>query len=852
MSTHFDPTTIESHYSQLWQNLGVYEPDLQSAKRPYYNLMMFPYPSAEGLHVGNMYAFTGADVHGRFRRMQGFNVFEPMGLDGFGIHSENFAIKIGKHPQEQAKISEQNFYRQLSLIGNGFAWNERLETYDPDYYRWTQWLFIQMFKNGLAYKDAALVNWCPSCKTVLADEQVEDAKCERCKSVVERKEMASWYFRITDYADRLQDNITDYVWTDVHGKKHTGLKWPSKVTTAQQNWIGRKMGLEIDFSLVENKALPPITIWTTYWETVFGATYIVLAPEHPLVLQITTLDQQAQVEKYLDESKNKSEQERKISREKTGVFTGTFVMNPATGKQIPVWVADYVLTDVGTGAVMGVPAHDQRDFEFAQEFSLPNIQVVAYADPEMNAQVAAGQRAYEGEGTLVNSGEFDGQDAWGAGKEGIKTWLTSQGLARETQTYHLRDWLISRQRYWGPPIPMIFCQACADAKKGERSDLPGWYAVAESDLPVLLPHLEDYKPKGDGSSPLDNADDAWKHVPCPDCGAQAKRETDVSDTFLDSSWYFLRYPSAGKDTGPFPLLTEAQESKDSRPTWFPVDAYIGGAEHAVLHLLYSRFVTMALHDWGYVEVDEPFPFLFGHGLIIKDGSKMSKSKGNVVNPDEYIQKYGADALRTYLMFLGPYDQGGDFRDGGMHSMYKWLNKVWQQVNQVQSGDVSSPEVVRQLHHAIQENTRDLSELKYNTCIARLMEVMNAWKSGSLAPTDVISFLKLLAPFAPYMTESLYQDLRKKLGQGDEFESLHLSLWPEAEEKYLQKSEVTIAVQVNGKLRAALVVDVERSTQQDFVVALAKESASVQKFLAGKELRKTIFVPGKILNFVVGL
>ncbi len=835
--TSFDTKAIEQAYRELWREKRVYQPDFHNAERPYYNLMMFPYPSAEGLHVGNMYAFTGADVHGRFRRMQGFDVFEPIGLDGFGIHSENYAIKVGRHPQEQAKISQENFYRQLGMIGDGFAWENRLETYDPEYYRWTQWLFIQMFKNGLAYKDVALVNWCPSCKTVLADEQVENGQCERCKSLVERREMSSWYFRITEYADQLLDNIADYSWTDVHGQSHTGLKWPSKVTTAQQNWIGRKNGLEIDFTVVDSSQ--KITVWTTYWETIFGATYLVLAPEHPAVEGLATPEKQVEVDAYVAQSKNKSEQERKIAREKTGVFTGSYVVNPATGEKIPVWVADYVLTDVGTGAVMGVPAHDERDAEFATQYNLPSIQVVS---PE---------------GMLENSSDFSGQSATGAGKQAIQAWMTDSGFAQQRQNYHLRDWLISRQRYWGPPIPMVFCQSCADNHSGERSDMPGWHVVSEESLPVLLPHLDEYQPQGDGSSPLDNAPDSWKHVECPGCGSQAIRETDVSDTFLDSSWYFLRYPSVGHanaNSEPFPVLSAArgqQENGVKSSQWFPVDAYIGGAEHAVLHLLYSRFVTMALKDWGYLDFEEPFPYLFGHGLIIKDGAKMSKSKGNVVNPDEYIEKYGADALRTYLMFLGPYDQGGDFRDSGMHAMHKWLQKVWQQVMSVEDGDSSDRSVLAALHRAIRDNSADLAELKYNTCIARLMEVMNAWKGSTLSVTDAQLFVQLLAPFAPYMAEALYQNLRSKQGVSD-FSSVHVSPWPQADEKYLSQDTVTVAIQVNGKLRAAIEVDTDVSTDQAKLESLAKEQAGVQRALDGKDVRKTIFVPGKILNFVVGL
>lgn len=843
--TFFDPQELQERYSQLWQEHRVYQPDLTGgAKNPYYNLMMFPYPSAEGLHVGNMYAFTGADAHGRFRRMQGYDVFEPIGLDGFGIHSENYAIKIGKHPADQAKISEENFYRQLSLIGNGFAWENRLETYDPDYYRWTQWLFIQMFKHGLAYKGAALVNWCPSCKTVLADEQVEDGRCERCKTEVERKEMSSWYFAITQYADRLLDNIDNYEWTDRAGEKHVGLDWPSKVTLAQKNWIGRKTGLEIDLAVVGRNDVPPVTVWTTYWETVFGVTYVVLAPEHPLIHQITTSGQHAAVEAYIETAKNKSEQERKIARDKTGVFTGAFVRNPATGQEVPVWVADYVLTDVGTGAVMGVPAHDQRDFEFAKKFELPIVQVVEYDDAEINSQVAAAERSYDGEGLLVNSGQFNGQDAQGAGKQAMKDWMIAEGFAREKENYHLRDWLISRQRYWGPPIPMVFCQECANAQKGERADMPGWYAVPDDQLPVKLPYISEYKPQGDGSAPLDNAPDEWKFATCPGCGHdKAQRETDVSDTFLDSSWYFLRYQLENQPERKQEVPFE-QESQ-----WFPVDAYIGGAEHAVLHLLYSRFFTMALKDWGMLPSEEPFPYLFGHGLIIKDGAKMSKSKGNVVNPDEYIAKYGADALRTYLMFLGPYDQGGDFRDTGMHAMHKWLQKVWETVQTVEEGSETAPELRQKLHQVIAANTQDMAQLKYNTSIARLMEVVNLWreeKSRTMSVQDAVAFLQLLAPFAPYMTEELYQNLVPS----QEWRSLHQTRWPEADPELAKVNTFTLAVQVNGKVRATLEVNEQEKADEAGIVSRAKELPEIVKYLGSSEPRKTIFVPGKILNFVV--
>ena len=821
----YDHAALEKKFTKTWRSERVYEPDLNAAENPYYNLMMFPYPSAEGLHVGNMYAFTGADVFGRFQRMLGKDVLEPIGLDGFGIHSENYAIKVGRHPAEQAKLSEDNFYRQLSMIGNGFSWETRLETYDPEYYRWTQWLFLQLFKHGLAYKAEALVNWCPTDKTVLADEQVEDGRCERCKTVVERRSMSSWFFRITDYADRLLDNIDGYQWSDREGKTHQGLNWPSKVTLAQKNWIGRSSGLEIDFSLASSEE--KITVWTTFWETLFGVTYLVLAPEHELAHVLATEEKKSEVEAYITQALNRSEQDRQASKEKTGVFTGSYAVNPATGKKVPVWIADYVLSGVGTGAVMGVPAHDARDGEFAQTFSLPSIEVVV-------------------DGRLTRSGQFDGQSADHEGKEAFRAWAISQGFARERMTYHLRDWLISRQRYWGPPIPLIHCEACFSQGKGEREELPGWYSVPESELPVLLPHIEEFKPTGEGTSPLDNAPDEWKFVPCPGCGQKARRETDVSDTFLDSSWYFLRYPSVTDNSGPFPQVKGKQ--KDGKPLWFPVDAYIGGAEHAVLHLLYARFITMALHDWGFVPQEEPFPFLFGHGLIIKDGAKMSKSRGNVVNPDEYIEKYGADALRSYLMFLGPYEQGGDFRDTGMHGMYKWLSRVWELFQTVKPGEETSLALRQKLHRTILENTREISQFRYNTCLSRLMETVNVWKEGNtLGEPEAVLFLQLLAPFAPFLTEELYQQIQAGRGVAD-FSSIHRTPWPQADTAYLAQAEVSLAVQVNGKTRGFLSLSPEDAQRKELVEVAARAQEGVQRHLTF-EPKKTIFVPGKIINFI---
>lgn len=730
-------------------------------KKKFYNLMMFPYPSAEGLHVGNMYAFTGADVYGRFQAMQGYEVFEPIGLDGFGIHSENYAIKIGKHPAEQAKISEKHFYEQLSRIGNRFNWDKRLETYDPEYYRWTQWLFVKMWEKGLAYRKKSLVNWCPSCQTVLADEQVEAGVCERCKSETTKKETFQWFFKITEYAQRLLDNIDK-------------IDWPEKIKIAQRNWIGRSEGVEISWS--------NITTFTTRPDTIYGATFLVLAPEHELVDKLK-LNQEAK--KYVARALLKTEQQRKLmEKKKTGVDTGYKVVHPLTGKLIPVWMADFVLKDYGTGAVMGVPAHDDRDMEFAKKYKLPVIDILK-------------------------------------DKEEIIKELEKKGLAKRTVNFHLRDWCVSRQRYWGPPIPMIYCEKC------------GWYAEKLENLPVILPEVKDFKPTGDGKSPLEKAPENWLYVKCPKCGAKAKRETDVSDTFLDSSWYYLRYPSVGLPTsGQLPFDPEITRR------WLPVDAYIGGAEHAVLHLMYSRFVTMALKDWGMIDFEEPFPFLYGHGLIIKDGAKMSKSRGNIVNPDEYIEKYGADALRLYLMFIGPYDQGGDFKDTGMKGMKRFLDRVERLVSdKVHPCQETRMDLKHLRHKTIKQLTAAMKKFKFNVAIAYLMTYVNGLEKYGADKESLRVLILLLAPLAPFMAEELWEKLGGKF-------SVHQQAWPSFKEGLTQEEQVTVVVQVNGKLRGRLELTREEGQDKAKVLSLAKPYVKDQKII------KEIFVPGRLVSFYV--
>lgn len=874
----YDPQVFERKWQKVWEKSKIFSPDLAHAKRPYYNLMMFPYPSAEGLHVGNMYAFTGADIWGRFTRMKGFDVFEPIGLDGFGIHSENYAIKVGEHPAELAKKTEKRFYEQLHATGNAYDWGRTLKTYDRDYYRWTQWIFVQMYKAGLAYRKKSPVNWCPSCKTVLADEQVINGACERCKSVAEKRDLEQWFFKITAYADRLLSGLTQ-------------IKWTEKVKIAQRNWIGRSEGAVIQFQNKDPYVWDEtIEVFTTRPDTLHGATFLVLAPEHPLLSLImqrklpTNHRGWKDVLDYVQEAKGKSEADRqREGREKTGVYTNLAVTNPATDDQIPIWVADYVLGGYGSGAIMAVPAHDQRDFEFAQKYNLPIKPVIKPREGKWSGKIA-----YEGEGVIINSGEWNGWE-WPADKEKILSYIEKKGWGRRQTSYHLRDWLISRQRYWGPPIPMIYCEKCASAGKGERKDMPGWYTVPEKDLPVKLPYVENYRPTGTGESPLAQ-DPSFVRVACPKCGGAARRETDVSDTFLDSAWYFLRYPSIEIKNKPFDL--------ERTKNWLPVDMYIGGAEHSVLHLFYTRFITKVFSDWGLISFDEPFKRFYAHGLLIKDGAKMSKSKGNVVIPDEYIKKFGVDTLRTYLMFLGPFDQGGDFRDTGIEGMYRFLKRVWGLVANTRDlvlvKENESREVYQKMHQAIKRVTEDIEELKFNTAISNLMIYVNALQEivrknvnqnvnqkvmKSLHRTNVRcaewdealrALLLLLAPFAPHMTEELWQYLRvsqvarvPQVPRGEKardtldtfdtrgtFGSVHLQPWPAYDSELAQEDVVEIPVQVNGRLRGTLSVDRNDAGKKEVIEKMALELGSVTKYLEGEKPKRVVFIPSRLINFVV--
>ncbi|NMC35738.1 leucine--tRNA ligase [Candidatus Beckwithbacteria bacterium] len=1034
---------IETKWQQKWAEEKLYSTDLHKATNPYFNLMMYPYPSAEGLHVGHLFAFGGADIHGRFMAMQGKDVFEPMGFDSGGIHSENFAIKMGVHPKDLIASNIKNFIRQLKRMGNRFDWDHTVDVMDPEYYRWTQWIFTKLFEAGLAYKKAAPVTWCPSCKTTVSDEQTEkhgeEVVCERCKTPIERRNMKQWFFKITDYADRLLENTYK-------------LNWSQKVLTAQQNWIGKSQGASVAFQVAGDQT--KINVFTTRPDTLFGCTFFCLAPEHPLVTTITTDKYKNKVDEYVAKATRKTEQERKMAeKDKTGVFTGAYVINPVNNEKVPVWVADYVLMGYGEGAVMGVPAHDERDFAFAKKYDL-EIKKVIQSNTESEID------CYAGPGEIINSGLWN-KWRYPEDKNKVINYLKEKGIGKPETTFKIRDWNISRQRYWGPPIPMIYCPSCAESEKKmnvillhgwyghsqenwlpwlkkeleERGytvhapDLPnsqfpdyretmdyieknyqnilkqgntaivghslggylafklaekyrlkrivavapsyqekvsefpedlvkeykkefeklinfyrdgqkfenkkveqnvrdikvfysddepyinaknqgiykktfpfatflqfqgrghfgsrenckelpeilsffdqeraGWLIVPKDQLPVELPLITDYLPDGSGQAPLARHQEFVKTM-CPVCGGPAQRETDVSDTFLDSSWYFLRYPST--KGGVVDAKTAQSNAFDPKLTkkWLPVSQYCGGAEHSVLHLLYSRFVTMALYDLGYLDFEEPFPNFYAHGMIIKDGAKMSKSRGNVVDPDQYLDRYGADVIRLYMGFMGPYSDGGDFRDTGIAGMERFVKRFWNFIHTHQNKTLNDENLLKTIQseqqQLIKRATSGIKRFKYNTSIAAIMEFMNFLEKtiqehpnnfkDIKETTEEISnpfkqalttMILLIAPLAPHISEELWQQLH---GNSKEFISVHQQAWPKYQADLIVKGESTIVVQINGKLRASFSVSMEKTTEKKYLLEKARAIPAIAKHLDGKEVRREIVVPGKLVNFVI--
>ncbi|MDQ4126574.1 MAG: leucine--tRNA ligase [Actinomycetota bacterium] len=801
----YDPTALEHRWQQRWAESGLYRTDEDESKPKHYALTMLPYPSGD-LHVGHWYPMTPSDTRARFMRMNGYRVFFPIGFDAFGLPAENAAIKRGIHPRDWTYSNIERMRGQLRQMGAMFDFDSEIATCDPEYYRWNQWFFLKFFERGIAYRKEAPVDWCPKDNTTLAREQVigPDRRCERCGTPVIKKNLAQWLFKITDYAEELLD--------------FSKIDWPERVQTLQRNWIGRSEGAEIVFEI---EGYGPLEVFTTRPDTLFGATFFVMSPEHPAVEKITTTEQAEEVRRYVEGAARMSEIDRTdVTREKTGVFTGAYAVNPANGKEIPVYIADYVLMGYGTGAIMAVPGQDERDWEFAEKYALPIIRTV---QPPEDFE----GKAYTGEGPAINSDLLDGLGVEDA-KASMTRWLEEHGAGKATVTYRLRDWLISRQRYWGTPIPIIFCDAC------------GIVPVPEEDLPVLLPEDAEFMPTGE--SPL-KLDPDFYNTECPRCGGPATRETDTMDTFMDSSWYWYRYLSPHYEKGPF--------DPERGDRWLPVDQYTGGIEHAILHLLYARFFTKVMRDLGLVRFDEPMTRLRNQGTILgPDGQKMSKSRGNVVNPQEYVDRFGSDALRCFLMFIGPWSEGGPWDGKGMEGVSRWLRRVHSLATEgdASGGEADLSELPRRTNRLVKKVTGDLEAFRFNTAIAALMEhtnyllaVRGRVEGGEWAEA-LRTFVLVLAPFTPHHAEELWAAV------GEPY-SVHEQGWPGYEEALIQADEITLVVQVNGKLRDRVTVPADISEEAAKEIALA--STKVKPHLEGRELRKSVYVRGRLVNLVVG-
>ncbi len=820
----YNPQEIEPKWQARWREQGLYEVDLADDSRPkYYFLTMYPYPSGD-LHAGHWYAEAPADAAARYRRMRGYNVLFPMGFDAFGLPAENAAIKAAREGREgvhPARLTYERIARmeeQFSQMGAMFDWSKKVITCDPEYYRWNQWFFLRMVERGLAYRKESYVNWDPVDQTVLANEQVVNGRGDRSGALVERRLMPQWHFKITAYADELLD--------------FSGLDWPERVKLMQTNWIGRSEGAEVRFRSEQGD---PIEVFTTRPDTLWGATFMVLAPEHPLVAKLTSDERRAEVQAYVERASRMSELDRQAEgKDKTGAFIGAYAVNPVNDVRIPIWIADYVLMGYGTGAIMGVPAHDERDFDFARRFDLDVTPVIQPEDAPLDG--ATMTEAYTGDGVMANSGPFDGTPSGKEGNaEGIRSviaWLEERGIGSGKVTYRLRDWLISRQRYWGTPIPMLYCERCGIQPENDEN------------LPVVLPDDVAFMPTGE--SPL-KTHPSFLEATCPSCGGPATRETDTMDTFMDSSWYWFRYLSPHRDDVPF--------DRSVVERWTPVDTYTGGIEHAILHLLYARFFTKVLRDLGLHGIDEPFQRLRNQGMILgEDNEKMSKSRGNVVNPDALVAEYGADAVRTYLMFIGPWDQGAPWSYQGIEGVTRFLGRVWSLVlDPAEEGgsadDASLRELRRAVHAATQAVTEDFESFQFNTAVAELMTLQNAMgkaKNGALTHTDAWdearrTLLLLLAPIAPHVTEELWQ----RLGLEG---SVHLQAWPAFDPEALVQDTVTMAVQVNGKVRGQ--IEVPSDADQNVVLEAARNEANVARHLASGTVQREIVVPGKLVSFVV--
>jgi leucyl-tRNA synthetase len=813
----YRPSEIEPKWQQRWEEQGLYRAVEDPTKQKWYALVMFPYTSGD-LHIGHWYNFAPADTHARFMRMKGYNVLFPFGFDAFGLPAEEAAIRHGIHPFTWTNQNIERMRRQAKSIGGMYDWSREIATHLPEYYKWTQWFFLKFYEHGLAYRALAPANWCPHCQTTLANEQVINGTCERCHTPVTRKMLEQWFFRITKYAEELLADLET-------------LQWPERIILMQRNWIGKSVGAEIIFTAESGD---PIPVFTTRPDTLFGATFMVLAPEHPLVEKLTTPDRRAEVQAYIERAARETEIERlSTEKEKTGVFIGAYAINPANGRRIPIYIADYVLLTYGTGAIMAVPAHDERDWDFAKKYGIPIIEVIR---PEGKGDEPLTE-AYTGPGILVNSGQFDGMPSE-EGKWAITDWLAAQGKGRRAVSYHMRDWLISRQRYWGAPIPIVYCK--------KKCTPDGIVPVPEDQLPVLLPEDAEFLPTGE--SPL-KRHRGFVETTCPRCGGPAERETDTMDTFVDSSWYFLRYVSPHEQDRPF--------DPEKVRYWLPVDQYMGGAEHAVMHLLYARFFTKALADMGLIDFREPFIRLFNQGIILgEDGQKMSKSRPEyVVDPDEYVAKYGADTVRCFLMFIGPWELGGNWSSAGIVGVWRFLNRVWNLVTGQAEESAAAPQPVTQdelrrlTHKTIKRVSEDIERFRFNTMIAALMEYVNALyrvRSPEVEQTPawqeaMDTLLLLLAPSAPHLAEELWHRRGHR-------ESVHLQSWPTYDPALTVEETVTLVIQVNGRVRDRM--EVPANLPEEEIRRLALERPRVQQFTGGKPPHNVIVVPGRLVNIVV--
>ena len=801
MAVPYNHREIEKKWRENWEKNPV---NVNDGKKPkYYCLDMFPYPSGNGLHVGHWRGYVISDVWSRYKILNGYYLIHPMGWDAFGLPAENYAIKMGVHPAKSTAENVANIKRQINQIAAIYDWDREVNTTDPDFYKWTQWIFVKMFKEGLAYEKQMPINWCPSCKTGLANEEVVDGKCERCGAEVTKKNLKQWMLRITKYADRLLADLDK-------------LDWPEKVKKMQTDWIGKSYGAEVDFKVAGSDK--NITVYTTRPDTLHGATFMVLAPEHAMAKELATKETQAAVDKYIYDASMKSNVDRLQDKEKTGVFTGSYAVNPINGKEIPIWLSDYVFADYGTGAIMCVPAHDDRDFEFATKFHIPIVQVIAKDGKEIENM---SEPYTEAAGTMINSGEWNGMESSVLKKE-APILIEKAGYGKKTVNYKLRDWVFSRQRYWGEPIPIVHCEKC------------GCVPVPEEQLPLLLPEVESYQPTGTGDSPL-AAIDWWVNTTCPQCGAPAKRETNTMPQWAGSSWYFLRYVDSKNK--------EELVNREIADKMLPVDMYIGGVEHAVLHLLYSRFYTKFLCDIGVIDFDEPFKKLFNQGMITgKNGIKMSKSKGNVVSPDDLVMDYGCDALRLYELFVGPPELDSEWDDRGIDGVYRFLSRLWNVVMENKDKNVAeTPELLRLRNKMIFDIDQRLNSFSLNTVISGFMEYNNKFstmtKENGVDKKTLETMVVLLAPFAPHIAEELYE----QLGHA---ESVFKATWPEADHSQMVEDEKEIAVQINGKTKT--VVKVKKDIDKADAIKLGKEALGSK--LTG-EIVKEIYVPGRIINIV---